>query len=328
MPLETKDIKGVEIFSVGTWNGDEYTMEDLNEMVKNFSELRSGLKPHLKLGHDEDQRLIQTDGLPAVGWIERLYVMGDKLVADFSQIPKTIYDLIESGGYKKVSSEIYYNLKIGEKIYNKVLAAVALLGADTPAVMNLKDILAFYKAESKDLRVYDLQLTILKESLMSKSEAELKLEFDLKQKEDELATVKSQTEKFEAEKAEFTKEIETLKSYKAKAEAEKQELLAKAEAAEKEQFMTELVSEKLMSPAMKTTVEKMYNKDLKSDLKDLLKFAKDLSTVNFDENSVEDKGKTVDKEKEQIEKAYTLSKEKGISFAQAVKQLNKQSKKE
>ena len=155
---------GVEIFSVGNWNGDDYTIEDLNTMVAAFEETKQGAQPFLKLGHDPKQKLIQADGLPAAGWIERIYVRGNKLFADFTDIPKKVYDLIQAKAYKKVSSEIFWNIKVGEKTYKRMLAAVALLGADTPGVMNLNDILAMYSNEGKigeNLKIYDNAFEVL-----------------------------------------------------------------------------------------------------------------------------------------------------------------------
>lgn len=320
--LETYDIAGVEIFSAGTWNGDEYTLDDLNSMVSNFDELRSGLKPYLKLGHDEEQDLIQTDGLPAAGWIERLYVMGDKLVADFSQIPKTVYELIKSGGYKKVSSEIFWNLKIGEKVYSKVLAAVALLGADTPAVMNLKDILAMYNLERKDLKVYKLEsFKITKEGVtMTQTEKEIQLE-------GELEKAKEIQKTFEAEKMQYSKELEELKSYKAKAEEEKQKLLEAAQEAKREKFVTELISAKLISEGMKENISVLWSEENEQHLKSILTLSKELATVNLGESSVDDKGQSQNDEaafEKQVQEY--MSANKGVTYTNAIKavrQLNK-----
>ena len=181
--METFNIPGVEIFSVGTWNGDEYSIEDLQGMVQAFEKHKTTVRPFLKLGHDEDQTLLQKDGYPAAGWIDRLYIAGEKLVADFSSIPKTIYQLITNKAYRNVSSEIYCNVNIGEESHKYMLGAVALLGADTPGVMNLSDILGMYtKMKSDDIRIYNLTAPFggaTKESVMGKTEAELKLEAEM-----------------------------------------------------------------------------------------------------------------------------------------------------
>lgn len=141
---ETKTIEGVEIFAAGTWNGDHYTVEDLDEMARSFEDTKGAMKPYLKLGHTNKQKIAQADGLPAVGWIDKIRRVGTKLVADFVNVPKAIYDLIERRAYSRVSSEIYFNIDVMGRRFGKLLKAVALLGGDTPAVQNLKDIMALY----------------------------------------------------------------------------------------------------------------------------------------------------------------------------------------
>ena len=76
-------IQSVEIFSIGEWNGDGYKAEDLDEMVRAFEENKEHVRPFLKLGHSEDQRLLEAEGMPAAGWVESVYRKGDKLMADF-----------------------------------------------------------------------------------------------------------------------------------------------------------------------------------------------------------------------------------------------------
>lgn len=144
---DTFDISDVEIFATGEWNGDKYNDEDLEDIVRAFEETKPTLKPYLKLGHDDEQLLAQRDGMPAVGWIERLRKIGGKLIADFANVPKKVYELIKTGAYRRVSSEIFFNIKIGEKTFPRALKAVSLLGADTPAVSNLNDIISMYAAK-------------------------------------------------------------------------------------------------------------------------------------------------------------------------------------
>src|SRR3972149_9348735 len=115
--LETVDIENVEILAVGKWHGvpstKEYKKKDLDELVRSFKALSSDEKlnyePPLKLGHDENQKLLQKDGYPAAGWVRSLKRVGDKLVASLGDVPKKIGDIIKAGGYKKVSSEIYHD---------------------------------------------------------------------------------------------------------------------------------------------------------------------------------------------------------------------------
>ncbi len=127
-----------EIFSVGTWNGDKYGRRDLEEIAANFRTLSDRVKPPVKLGH------VAKEGQPALGWVKDLKVKGKTLVATLTEVPQIVYDAIKAGLYKRVSSEIYWNYKAAsDKTYKYVLKAVALLGADIPAVGDLSDLTAY-----------------------------------------------------------------------------------------------------------------------------------------------------------------------------------------
>lgn len=135
MPHELKDR---EIFAVGTWNGIEFTEEDLNDIAANFQKLFDSHKVPLKFGHNEEQEI--TDGQPAIGWVSRVYKNGKKLFADFSDLPRVVFDAIKNRLYRTVSIEVLFNVDGDGKRFNHVLDAVALLGADQPAVSSLADL--------------------------------------------------------------------------------------------------------------------------------------------------------------------------------------------
>ena len=148
----TFDISDVEIFAAGTPKGHTYTEKDIEGIVAGFYETKTEIKPYLKFGHDYDKKDVSfssVSGLPAVGWIENLRKVGKKIVADFKQVPKKVYELIKAQAYKRVSSEIFWNIEVNGKKYNRLLKAVSLLGADTPAVGSLKDIISLYKSDSE-----------------------------------------------------------------------------------------------------------------------------------------------------------------------------------
>ena len=145
---ETHNIKGVEIFSAGEWNGDKYTEKDIDSIVNAFEETKNALKPYIKLGHSEDQQLLAADSLPAAGWIENIYRKGKMLFADFIDMPRKVADLVRARAYKRVSSEIFVNIKVNGKRYPLALKAVALLGGETPAVQNLNDVHALYALDA------------------------------------------------------------------------------------------------------------------------------------------------------------------------------------
>jgi len=122
-------IRGVEIFRSGAWNGDEYSNADLDDMVRNFD--RVGFQVPITLGHQKEP------GAPAYGWVKHIRRVGDKLVADFRDLPKKLVDMIRQGRFGATSAEIFWNLERNGKKFRRVLKAVALLGAETPAVSGL-----------------------------------------------------------------------------------------------------------------------------------------------------------------------------------------------
>jgi len=123
-------IKGVEIFGTGTHNGDKYTDADLDKMVAAFGEL--DYRPAIKIGHTKDK-----PGAPSYGWVQNLRRAGSKLVADFTDMHDSVVDAVRKKLYDNVSAEIYFNLNRGGKKFDRALKAVALLGAEVPAVAGL-----------------------------------------------------------------------------------------------------------------------------------------------------------------------------------------------
>lgn len=135
-----KDLRGAEILEVGEWNGITFEDEDLELIVSSFNALGLSGRVPLKFGHNEEQEV--TDGQPALGWVRRVYKQGTKLLADFSDLPAVVYDLIREARYKFVSVELLRNVKADNRTIRWVLDAVSLLGADQPAVGTLKDLQA------------------------------------------------------------------------------------------------------------------------------------------------------------------------------------------
>jgi hypothetical protein len=109
-----------------------------------------GGKIPLKFGHNDKQPL--TDGQPALGWVSRVYREGRKLLADFTDLPTVVYEAIRKGLYKFVSVELLGEVQAGTRVIPWVLDAVALLGADPPAVGVLKDLQSLTMARSSGLQ--------------------------------------------------------------------------------------------------------------------------------------------------------------------------------
>ncbi len=132
------ELKGREIFAVGKWNDMEFSDADLEDIVANFDKLKDIHKVPLKFGHDSDKDV--PDGQPAIGWISRVFKQGEKLFADFSDMPRTVFEAIKNKLYRHVSIELLFNVDNDGTKFNHVLDAVALLGADHPAVNSLADL--------------------------------------------------------------------------------------------------------------------------------------------------------------------------------------------
>ena len=137
------EINGVEIFATGKHNGETYDTDDLDEMIRAFNEM--DFQPPLKLGHDD------SPGVPAVGYISRLWRNGNKLLADFVDINERVFALIKEKAFNRVSAEIYFNFERAGKKYRRALKALALLGATIPAVSGLKPLSEIFAGNSGDV---------------------------------------------------------------------------------------------------------------------------------------------------------------------------------
>ena len=213
-----------EIFSVGTWTDasgsrDKYTDADLDNMVENFNKLKETVKPPVKLGHKEE-------GQPSIGWVKALKRVGDKLIGTLTQVPDLVMKAIQSGRYKRISSEIYFNHKHAGETFKRVLAGVALLGADIPAVANLKDLDAYLsqstlKGSFDMMKSYALDvdeagkiINIENKGLSNMEEKEYKLkiaELEAKKAESDKKAADAEVEKKASDErlAQFEKDKET-----------------------------------------------------------------------------------------------------------------------
>lgn len=151
-----KNIEKIEIFSTGKHFGSEtveITENDLTEMVNSFNALSSteGFRPVLKLGHDEAQEFFgNRKGLPNLGFVDKIWKVGKKILANFSNVPDALVDLIAKHRYNAVSIEMFPKTEVGGKVFSNVLTAVALLGAELPAVKGLKELAATLFTETPE----------------------------------------------------------------------------------------------------------------------------------------------------------------------------------
>lgn len=231
---ETFEIKDFPFFKIGTYNGKAYSEGDLDRIVSNFYSLKNMVKPVLKLGHG-GQKFLKDEGYPAAGWIESIKKMGQVLYADIKNIPKRIYDLLKSKSYQRPSAEIYANFQDDKgQEYGLTLSAIALLGADIPAIKSLPDIEALFNNEFLNLAItcynenYDRNkggLIMAEEPVTTPNEELEKLKTDLKAKETQIAQLEA-----DAAKVKEAQRVESIKASIAKYK-EKGQVLPVQEAA-------------------------------------------------------------------------------------------------
>jgi len=167
-----------EILRIGTWNGIKITPEHIASAVRNFSS-----PVPLKFGHNKKQKI--TDGLPALGWVTKVWESNGVLMAQLSDVPSIVFNAIKAKLYRSVSIEGSISKSKG-----LALKALALIGAELPAVETLQDLQTFLaksnidnsKAWSKELVIFSIQSINLGEDRMTLEElttqlAELKVKF-------------------------------------------------------------------------------------------------------------------------------------------------------
>lgn len=144
---ELETIEEMEIFRVGTHNGDEFTEEDLEEIASNFRNLKDEVRPKLKITHRDNQKTLA--GLASYGDIVDVYTKKAedglrRLYARIANVPKQVIDFIKDRRFPERSIEIYPQFKLGTKeapMFRNVLKAIALLGHEMPAVTGMAPIL-------------------------------------------------------------------------------------------------------------------------------------------------------------------------------------------
>ena len=250
-----------EIFAVGTWNGLPFSRQDLQAIADNFATFSRLLKVPLKFGHNDKQPL--TDGMPALGWVDSVWVDGSKLFAKFTEVPDIVLRALKKKLYRKVSIELDHDVSYRGEKFSYVLSGVALLGADIPAVSTLNDLDHFMTRRA----VFSAGRRLCFET----SAGELNTgesDMDLKELSDKVVALSAQVAALTATNAELTK-------YKADTEArfareaderktrEAEELKQKAAAKRTEAIAVfdEAVRAGAITPAQKQTYSKTMRLD-------------------------------------------------------------------
>lgn len=256
---EGKKIFGVEIFRTGIWNEQKYTRKDLDYMVEAFNKV--GFRPPLKIGHDEKS------GDRAFGWVQSLYRIGNKLFADFIDIPIGLYKLIKERAFDAVSAEIYINLDRNGKKFPRVLKAVALLGAETPGAD-----LAPLRTAVNTIQDFDFDKVLV----YTLEVDDWKVEMDTKELQDKVKELEEKLKKITVEKDKAETELKTHKESEASDELVKEveKALNEVEEARKEaEKQLEITKEELKKASSADSDE---IKHLKEEVERLNKIQQDL----------------------------------------------------
>jgi len=255
---ETYDINDKELVAVGTWNTMDgklnITEKDIDAIMESYNEInKTGIrKIPIKLGHDDDQKLLQKDGYPTAGWVENLRKKSVdnvlKIVGDLKAIPNKVHTIIQNKGFVNVSPELSRNftyLNTGKK-YKWLFNRLALLGIDQPA-QDLDELVKAYAKEGSGTATIDFRMSEpmvtdelpktkpqLKEGIMP-DELKEKYESDIKGLQEKIKELQTKDKEQEVKTKE--QEDEKVKLQKSLTEAEE-----KLTAVEEEKKKTEIVA--------------------------------------------------------------------------------------
>lgn len=124
----------VEVFRAGDYGAKgRWSEEALERLAADYD-------PAL---HEAPVTLDHAQQGPALGWVEALRRVGDRLVARLRGLNGRLLELVREGSFKKRSVEIYPALRETGRPY---LRAVSFLGASVPEVKGLADPLPFAEA--------------------------------------------------------------------------------------------------------------------------------------------------------------------------------------
>lgn len=229
--MKTAEINNVEILATGKWSGSrkaEVTLKDLEEMVQNFD--KKVVDPWITLDHNDGytNKVKNFLKVASLGWVSKLWTEGNKLMANFKEVPAQIAKLIDAGTLKKRSVEYYPSdtpYRVNGKDYKNLLTAVTFFGAGKPAVNSLADDFEVLMLANKSHAVLEgvtaLQSKITEGDTMKVEEKE-KLD-EIKLLRNQIAKLKAAKVKLEAEaeaedEAEDDEEVKVPKKGKGKME--------------------------------------------------------------------------------------------------------------
>jgi hypothetical protein len=254
-------------------------------------------------------------------------------------MPKKIYELIKRKAYKRISSELFVDIPIGDKTYPLALKGIALLGGETPAVNTLDDVLALYGDGHKILaydtqaktRQYELNLTDLEKIEKEK----LKME-ELEKAKDEIKKLSEVNKTLTEQIEKLTKEIEEIKKFSDEIKVKNEELAKEKRLSVINSKIDKLVQDKKIVPAQipvlkeiltNSTDERKFKvgEDEISGFDGLIMKFIESSTAPLSTEGKSEKGKNLNEDKVAEIKKY--AEENKVSFKEAMIALARTEKK-
>lgn len=249
----------VEIFGTGVWHGIDFSAEDLKAIVYSFNKFKENLHVPLKFGHNDEQEM--TDGKPALGWVTDLSIEGDKLIAEFSDMPDIVFNAMKKNLYRHVSVELEMGVEYKGENFMWVLTGVALLGADLPAVNTLSDLKAYMSKREGMKTGKSVKFSIPNKTGGNKMKTAEQLQAELDAAN---ATIKAQTDqigKMSKDNSEMSVRMTKIESEQ-KARAESEQTAKFAAAKQKlEKSLDDLVKAKKILPAVREKFMKQWKDD-------------------------------------------------------------------
>lgn len=224
-----------EIFKAGKHSSSngvtrEYTVEDCQKIVDNYNSNVTNHEAPIVIGHPKDND-------PAFGWIEKLKLVGDTILAKPKQVVKEFADAVQKGLYKKRSISLYPDF---------TLRHVGFLGAVPPAVKGLADLkfndstdpelFEFNEDNDQDKSKFLNQIADLSEMILSK--------------EKEISVLKN----YESDNAKLKSDLEFAQKSKADAEESIRNLNLKMRKMEFESYLNDKIAYGTLTPAQSEKV--------------------------------------------------------------------------
>ena len=159
---DTVELLALPIFQAGSYPQGDFDVDALQALADAYDPSFHEAPNYLAHEDNAGQR---PAGHLAFGWVKRLYLKGQTLFADLTQVPKIFADLVRAGRIKKRSVELYTNLQ-GKGLYLRALA--------WPMIPQLKGLADLHPSQIFN-ETDDAFLTLTSESVTSFQEKETQM---------------------------------------------------------------------------------------------------------------------------------------------------------